>query len=487
MVGPAGRLVRFLANAVRRDLARFIAVVPNVRARPGLYRYVFHPSNGRRVVHLRLAADRSAVLLLDASDVVHLNATAAALAKAALDGIPQTTALAPLQARCSAADQSALQQGADAIYRTISQIATSGQLCPTCDLDNLGRAPLFSRPVHAPLKADLALTYACNNACHHCYNEPGRKRGQVMPPDRWQTVLEIIATIGVPHVIFTGGEPTLYNGLELLVETACRLRLVTGMNTNGRRLAHGRLAADLQQAGLDHIQITLGSHHAALHNATVMADAFDETVEGIDRCLEAGLHTVTNTTLTRRNAVSAVDTLDFLHARGVRCCAFNAMIHAGKGRAHPDTLLSNELAPLLLALRDRAAELGVRMLWYTPTRYCELSPLELELGVKRCNAAEYSICVEPDGDVLPCQSYYQAAGNLLRDPWRGIWESELFCTIRDRVRNPRDCGLREACCDCPDLSVCAGGCMLKRGAKNLREPCSDPPCRELDHECAIGI
>ena len=41
--------------------------------------------------------------------------------------------------------------------------------------------------------------------------------------------------------------------------------------------------------------------------------------------------------------------------------------------------------------------------------------MALDLGVKGCTAALYNMCVEPNGDVLPCQSYYHPLGNLLRD------------------------------------------------------------------------
>ena len=121
-----------------------------------------------------------------------------------------------------------------------------------------------------------------------------------------------------------------------------------------------------------------------------------------------------------------------------------------------------ELIPVLRAVRDRAAELKMRFLWYTPTMYCRLSPLELELGARRCNAGEYSMCIEPNGDVLPCQSYYVRAGNILRDPWPAIWQSELFRGFRERVRNPAASGLPAECHRCPDLPVCGGGCRLER-------------------------
>jgi len=41
--------------------------------------------------------------------------------------------------------------------------------------------------------------------------------------------------------------------------------------------------------------------------------------------------------------------------------------------------------------------------------------MSLDLGVKGCTAALYNMCVEPDGGVIPCQSYYHQLGNLLTD------------------------------------------------------------------------
>jgi MoaA/NifB/PqqE/SkfB family radical SAM enzyme len=46
------------------------------------------------------------------------------------------------------------------------------------------------------------------------------------------------------------------------------------------------------------------------------------------------------------------------------------------------------------------------------------------------------MCVEPDGSVLPCQSYYQPLGNLLLDPWESIWNHELAVGLRERRNLP---------------------------------------------------
>ena len=68
--------------------------------------------------------------------------------------------------------------------------------------------------------------------------------------------------------------------------------------------------------------------------------------------------------------------------------------------------------------------------------------------------------------MLPCQSYYVTAGNILRDPWDTIWRGELFRSFRDRVDDPIWAGLPQKCWDCTDLPLCGGGCRIEREARD---------------------
>jgi radical SAM protein with 4Fe4S-binding SPASM domain len=465
VAGRAARWTRRLLGAIGDDLRGFHAALGGRRTvRPGLHTYRVDLPEMKRRFHLRVCADGSGVLLVDVADAIHLNAAAAFLVRLALDGIPVDRAAVAFRGRFSHVGRSESLGQAEKIYAMVDRLMTAAGACTTCGLTDIERSPLFSLPVSAPYKADLALSYGCNNACSHCYNRQDRDRWSRLysSTDQWRRVLERLAAIGVPHVVFTGGEPTLVDGLTELIGVAARLGLVTGLNTNGRRLGDARFTASLRAAGLDHVQITLESHRPAVHNAMTGADSFDETIHGIQNALAAGLHTITNTTLTRRNVGHAGQTVEFLHALGLRTFAVNGMIYAGGGQSGRDAVPTKALAPMLADLRDRARELGMRFLWYTPTEYCRLSPVEWDLGPRRCNAGEYSICIEPNGDVLPCQSYYTPAGNILRDPWERIWQSELFLGFRRRVADPRGGGLPERCWSCPDLSLCAGGCRLER-------------------------
>lgn len=462
VIGRALQAARRFGVGVRADLVAFGTALDAQSPRPGLYCYRLRPPDGRRTVHLRVHADGTAVLLVDAAMALHLNRTAAWLARLALAGVPRGRAEGLLGRRFALAEPGQATEDCRRVYELVEQLAGSDGDCAVCHSAWLSTRDPFSSPSAAPYKADLALSYACNNACGHCYNPPQRRRLASLSLRQWHGVLRRLRAVGVPQVIFTGGEPTLHPALVTLVRYATRLGLVAGLNTNGRRLTDRTFVAALAGAGLAHVQITLESCRPEVHNAMTGADSFAETVAGIRRSLEAGLHTITNTTLTRANMGHAPAIVDFLHSLSLHSFATNGMIHAGCGRRHPDAIDPAELAPILLAMRGRAVELGMRMLWYTPTEYCRLSPLELELGPRRCNAGEYSVCIEPNGDVLPCQSYYVAAGNLIGDPWERIWNSPLLAGFRRRTLDPAVSGLAEQCWDCAELPVCGGGCPLER-------------------------
>lgn len=432
----------------------------------GLYTYRFESGGARGRIHLRIEDDSSGVLFIDVTDVVHLNPTATTMAKLALDGIPFAAAHRRLMGLVDRVDKEVLALDLKRIYGMIEGLTSNADGCPTCAVTNLNRAPLFSVSAHAPYKADLALTYGCNNACGHCYNEPDRFAMPSLATEEWYSVLNRLHKLGVPHIIFTGGEATLHPALPALIRYAESLGLMTGLNTNGRRIADRAYMKILAEAGLNHVQVTLGSSRHDVHDAIMGARSFEQTVRGIRNAIESGIHCITNTTLMRCNKDHAIEIVDYLHELGIRTFAMNGMIYSGGGLHDPNALPEADMPPILVRVRDRAHELGMRFLWYTPTEYCRMSPVELELGAKRCNAAEYSICIEPNGDVLPCQSYYAAAGNILHDPWTSIWHSDLFRSFRQRGDDPRYHGLPEKCWDCPDLPLCGGGCRLEREARS---------------------
>jgi radical SAM protein with 4Fe4S-binding SPASM domain len=385
--------------------------------------------------------------------VLHLNQTAAEYARLVLEGVPEDLAVRNISHRYRVHVRTARTDFRHMRAQIEQLLSPEEGACPIMGLD-VERIDPFSVALTAPYRMDLALIYRCNNVCPHCYVARSADFPE-MGTDTWKGILERVWEVGIPHVCFTGGEATLRRDLVELVAHAEGLGLVTGLLTNGRRLSDSARVDALVAAGLDHVQITLESHDEAVHDAMVAAPgAWRETVQGIRNSVAAGLHTTTNTTLTRGNVAEIEETVALIGSLGVPTFACNSLIYSGRGSTVGTGFREGELPPILERVRGAADQRGLRLIWYTPTQYCALSPLQLELGVKACTAALYNMCVEPDGAVIPCQSYYEPLGHILRDPWDAIWNHDLALFLRERRYVP------EKCRDCPELPICGGGCPL---------------------------
>ncbi len=421
---------------------------------PGLHGYERRDGAGGRVrLHLRMEPDGRGLLVINAARVLHLNQTAVEYARLVLEEVPEDKAVRVVCRRYRVDARTARTDFRHIRAQIETLIRADGSTCPIIGLD-LGRVDPFSVVLTAPYRMDLALTYRCNNACPHCYvaRPPGYPE---MDTATWKAVLERVWEVSIPHVCFTGGEATLRKDLVELVAYAEGLGLVTGLLTNGRRLSDAAYVQALIEAGLDHAQITLESHDEAVHDHMVAAPgAWRETVQAVRNAVAAGLYTTTNTTLTRENVPGIEETVAFIASLGVPTFACNSLIYAGRGSTVGTGFREGELAPILERVRETAGQHGLRLTWYTPTQYCAFSPLQLELGVKACTAALYNMCVEPDGAVIPCQSYYEPLGYILRDPWEAIWNHDLAQALRERRYAP------EKCRECPEFPICGGGCPL---------------------------
>jgi len=422
----------------------FAAVEKGGLAPAGLH----HFRRGDSRMHLRVDPDGNGVLVVDAASLIRLNPTGSDCAWMMLSGLGEKEASARLakryglRAKKAHEDYTVFRDSLEAVIRgdnVVLDVEETPDALPS-----------------APFRADLALTYRCNAGCGHCYK--GDREAAEIDTGSWKTIINRLCDAGIPQVVFTGGESILREDLEELVNHAESLGLVTGLLTNGIGLADPARAESLRSAGLDYVQVTLESAESAVHDGMVgVPGAWEKTVAGIRNSVAAGFHTVTNTTLCldNRNAVTGVPA--FVAGLGAAAAAFNTVICSGHTSHGEKGLSDAALEALLLELKDACRTAGIRMLWYSPTEYCRLDPEQLDLGARRCTAASMNICVEPDGSVLPCQSWFEPVGNMLCDSWDSIWNSTLFRRIRDRDQLPARCS------SCIELSVCGGGCPLSRG------------------------
>ena len=349
------------------------------------------------------------------------------------------------------------------------------------------RVPYTFDYTRLPVLGEIAVTYRCNQRCLFCYagcgaggcgsapctadtaprpvpgsSADGTAVAGAPAPATEMTLPEVRRVLRVfrdearlPFFSFTGGEPLLRPDLEAMIRAAGRLGLRVNLITNGT-LAHPARARRLRRAGLRSAQVSLESADEAAHERlTRSPGSFRAALAGIRSLQAAGLAVQTNTTLTRLNADGAEALPGFLEGLGVRRFSMNLFIPAGSGREHGGLLLPyREVGPLLERVRRRAGERGLEFSWYSPLPHCLYNPLARGLGNKSCAAVDGLLSVSPAGQVLPCSSWAEPIGDLLRQPFEAIWGSERARWFKQKRYAPAECA------GCDRFTACQSACPL---------------------------
>lgn len=134
----------------------------------------------------------------------------------------------------------------------------------------------------------VSLLKACNFNCFYCKPPPYNSMTQrdFTRPDKFKSAIELVGRLGINKIRFTGGEPTLYNGLNELISFTKTMdgNIKTALTSNGLLLK--KMAPALAKAGLDSINISLDSVDAKKFSSITGARCFEKVVSGIKAAIE---------------------------------------------------------------------------------------------------------------------------------------------------------------------------------------------------------
>ena len=134
-------------------------------------------------------------------------------------------------------------------------------LVHTEDLDPVSylgfdRVAPHSAGLTAPLRLDCALTYRLPEGMD-ADDAPTKRVDRELATAEWISILDKAWAVGIPHVTFTGGEPTLRDDLPELIAYAEVKGMVSGLLSDGLKLSDKDYLNTLLQTGLDHLLFIL--------------------------------------------------------------------------------------------------------------------------------------------------------------------------------------------------------------------------------------
>ncbi len=345
-------------------------------------------------LHLRLMKDGSGILIVNAATVLHLNPTAAEFAFHMMKGTsPEETARHV--ARRYRISQAEASKDYLEFRDRIQTLIHTPDLDPTTFLDFERVAP-HSQDLTAPLRLDCALTYRLPSGADASL-APTKRVDHELTTEEWQSIMTKAWAVGIPHITFTGGEPTLREDLPVLIAHAEKIGQVTGLLSDGIKLGEPAYLKNLLQTGLDHLLFILDPENPASWKAlgTVMPE---------------DLFTTVHLTVTPKNVGKGAEILEKLAGLQVKSLSMGAS--------------EASLHEALHGLHDKASSLGLTLRWDLPVPYSAENPVAHETIEDKVpkGAGKAWLYVEPDGDVLPAQGEAdKILGNILRDPWENIY------------------------------------------------------------------
>ena len=362
---------------------------------PGNYQATTTTDDGSPLrLHLRVEKDGEGILVINASTILHLNPTATEIAYHIIQKTPEEDAFKEMMKRYRV-DELVIREDFTNFKDRIHSIIHTPDLDPETFLD-VDRLELHDKEISAPLRLDCALTYQLSNGDSSIFAPTDRVQRN-LDSGEWKTIFNKAWQVGIPHVIFTGGEPTLRPDLPELVQAAQDLGQVTGLITDGLRFTEKDYLHQLLQAGLDHVLFILDPEDS-------------QSWEALRDLTNEDIFVTAHLTINTKNQADAVGLLSKLKKLGIRSLSLSAD--------------SEKTKQAMGIFQQKSAEYGFTLVWDLPVPYSHNNPISAEMEAaesRKEGAGRTWLYIEPDGDVLPGQGINKVLGNFLSDPWEEIW------------------------------------------------------------------
>jgi len=344
------------------------------------------------------------------------------------------------------------------------------------------------------------ITKQCNLACSHCYMDAGAAGEAELTLEEGRAFIEDLASMRVPMLMFSGGEPLTRPEFWDLAGYARDCGITTAMSTNGTLITRD-VASRIHDLGIEYVGISLDGATAETHDALRnQHGSFRRAVDGLQNCAEMGIKTGIRITVTRDNYTEVPPLVDL--ARSVKAARFCVywLVPSGRGRAIYTSQIYPKDAFLLFDKLVRIAQEpgseGMEFLTvdtpqdgvYLLNRLREEDDPEYDTARAliqcmgdSCSAGDRVASVDHSGFVYPCQFMQRdpfCVGNIRKTPFSEIWndsQNPLLAAFRQRTEL-----LEGTCAACEHKNLCGGGCRIRAYAHSGDLWAEDPLCVFVD-------
>ncbi len=344
----------------------------------------------------------------------------------------------------------------------------------------------------------------CNLRCIHCYSQSQ----DVDYPDELTTaegkaLIDDLAQYGSPVLLFSGGEPLMREDILELIGHARSRGMRAVLSTNGTLITR-ELAKKLKDLDLSYVGISLDGLQKTHDMFRGKKGAFDEAIQGLRNCKEAGIKVGLRFTMNKKNVEDIPGIFQLLRDEDIPRACFYHLVYTGRGSKIIDEDLTKEetrkTVDLLMDLTRELYKDGLKKEILTVDNHADGVYLYLRLKEEDPERAEDVLsllkmnggnstgngigCVSWDGEVYADQFWrHETFGNVKERPFSEIWtdlSNPLMAKLKDKKPH-----VKGRCAKCQYLDLCGGNFRVRAEAVTGDLWAEDPACFLTDEE--IGI
>ncbi len=380
------------------------------------------------------------------------------------------------------------------ISRYMHALASGHSVSPTPKPVTMGSGPVVI----------WNLIRRCNLACKHCYatsadvDFPGE-----LNTEEVLTVMRDLKSFGVSVLILSGGEPLLRPDIFKISHHAKEMGFYVGLSTNGTLISEDNIA-DIEAIGYDYVGVSLDGMRATHDMFRRKQGAFDESIQGIRLCHDAGIKVGLRFTLTRDNANELPDLLQLMRDEDIDKFYLSHLNYAGRGNRNRASDLHYQMTRDAMDLlfetcwqdaKDGAKREfvtgnndadGVYLLQWANEHIPEhVEALHRQLIRWGGNSSGVNIAnIDNLGTVHPDTMWWDySIGNVKQRPFPEIWQDTSDPLMAGLKANQRP--LEGRCAKCRHLDICGGNSRTRAWQLTGNPWAEDPGCYLSDEE--IGV
>ena len=137
----------------------------------------------------------------------------------------------------------------------------------------------------------IAVNEKCNLRCIYCMPENGvpfKPENNLLNPDEIKQLVNILASLGVKKVRFTGGEPLLHNDIIELIQTAAFTPGIRSVHLTTNGVLLKSKISELQDSGLTGVNISLDTLDSEKFEQITRRKSLYNVMSGLDAVLASG-------------------------------------------------------------------------------------------------------------------------------------------------------------------------------------------------------